>query len=64
MKFLPDFLPKIAHSRPHLTLAIVIGAVVLPLLPGDWRWLSRVLTAWDVVVWVYLTTMGLSLIHI
>ncbi|SEN53567.1 Uncharacterized membrane protein [Duganella sp. CF517] len=58
MKSLPNFLPKIAHSRPHLTLAIVLGAVVLPFLPGHWRWLSRVLTAWDVTVWTYLATMG------
>lgn len=51
-------LPRIAHSRPHLTFAIVLGAVVLPLLPSHWRWLSRVLTAWDVTVWVYLATMA------
>jgi uncharacterized membrane protein len=58
MKRLPNFLPNIAHSRPHLTFAVALGAVVLPLLPGGWPWLSRVLTAWDVTVWMYLATMA------
>jgi uncharacterized membrane protein len=52
------FLPRIAHTRPHLTFAVVLGAVVLPLLPGHFPWLTRVLMAWDVTVWTYLATMG------
>ena len=52
------FLPRIAHTRPHLTFAVVLGAIVLFLLPEQWRWVSRVLAAWDVTVWVYLFTMG------
>ena len=50
-------LPGLFHSRPHLSLAIVVGAAVLPLLPSGWDWPTRLLTAWDVMVWLYLATM-------
>lgn len=50
-------LPRIIHSRPHLSLAVAVGALVWPFLPDAWRWLTRVLTAWDVAVWLYLVTM-------
>jgi uncharacterized membrane protein len=56
-------LPRIIHSRPHLSLSVVLGAVVWPLLPDDWHALTRVLTAWDVTVWSYLVTMVWSMLH-
>lgn len=56
-------LPRIIHSRPHLSLSVVLGAVVWPLLPDDWHALTRMLTAWDVTVWSYLVTMVWSMLH-
>jgi uncharacterized membrane protein len=41
----------------------VLGAVVYPFLPDHWRWLSRVLTAWDVTIWTYLITMGAMMLR-
>ena len=46
------------RSRPHLSLAIVIGVVAGVLLPSSWELMTRVLTAWNVAVWLYLLTMG------
>ena len=50
-------LPSIIHSRPHLSVAIVLGAVAAPLLPDAWPWLSRLLVSWDILVWSYLAMM-------
>lgn len=49
------------RSRPHLSLAILLGLVVWPLLPSDWEVMTRLLTAWNVAVWAYLLTMGVML---
>lgn len=46
------------RSRPHLSLAIVIGVAAGVLLPSGWELMTRVLTAWNIAVWLYLTTMG------
>jgi len=51
-------LPAIIHSRPHLSLAIVLGAAAYPLVPGDWPWTARLLACWDVLAWTYLLMMG------
>ena len=56
-------LPRIIHSRPHLSFSVVLGAVLWPLLPEDWHPLTRVLTAWDMTVWSYLVTMLWSMLH-
>ena len=56
-------LPGIIHSRPHLSIAVVLGALVAPLLPDDWPWLLRLLTAWDVVVWSYLAMMTVMMLR-
>jgi uncharacterized membrane protein len=56
-------LPGIIHSRPHLSVAVVLGALTAPLLPADWPWLSRLLTAWDVVVWSYLAMMTVMMLR-
>lgn len=50
-------LPRLIHSRPHLSLAIVLGAATWPFLPHEWQALTRLLVAWDVTVWTYLATM-------
>jgi uncharacterized membrane protein len=56
-------LPSIIHSRPHLSVAIVLGALAAPCLPADWPWLLRLLTAWDVVVWSYLAMMTVMMLR-
>jgi uncharacterized membrane protein len=50
-------LSRFFHTRPHLMLAIALGAIVGPLLPDDWHVITRILTAWNVGVWSYLLTM-------
>jgi uncharacterized membrane protein len=42
------------RSRPHLSLAIALGACAAPLLPEAWRPVTRALVAWDIAVWAYL----------
>lgn len=51
-------LPSIIHSRPHLSMAIVLGVVAGPFLPDDWPWLTQALACWDILVWTYLAMMG------
>lgn len=50
------------RSRPHLSLAFLLGAVVWALLPASWHGMTRVLTAWNVGVWAYLVTMAVMLV--
>jgi uncharacterized membrane protein len=45
---------RIARAHPRLLASIVIGAVVISLLPPDWRTVTRLLVGWDVGVLVYL----------
>lgn len=45
------------RSRPHLSLAVVIGIAAGFLLPDQWHDMTRLLTAWNVAVWFYLVTM-------
>ena len=56
-------LPRIIHSRPHLSLAIALGAIAWPLLPNGWAWLTRLLSAWDIAVWTYLATMAWMMVR-
>lgn len=46
------------RSRPHLSLAIVIGVLISPILPAAWPWITRLLVTWDVAVWLYLLSVG------
>lgn len=46
------------RSRPRLTGAVVLGCVIGPLMPHAWPWLTRVLSTWDIAVWVYLAAMS------
>ncbi|WP_332854612.1 DUF1345 domain-containing protein [Duganella sp. S19_KUP01_CR8] len=56
-------LPGIIHSRPHLSLAVALGAIVGPLLPQSWPLLARLLTGWNIAVWSYLLTMGWMMVR-
>jgi uncharacterized membrane protein len=46
------------HARPHLSLAIALGALTGPFLPDTLPPSTRILICWDVAVWAYLLTMG------
>lgn len=54
----PLALPSIIHSRPHLSLSLVLAVAAAPLLPAAWPWMTRLLACWDILVWTYLVTMG------
>ncbi len=56
-------LPGIIHSRPHLSLAVALGASVGPLLPHSWPLLARLLTGWNITVWSYLLMMGWMMVR-
>lgn len=60
---LPASLQRFIHSRPHLILAVLLGAVLGPMLPAAWPWLTRLLTAWDAAIWFYLLTMGTMMLR-
>jgi len=51
-------LPRIIHTRPHLSLAIALGALASLAMPDRWPWLSQILACWDITVWSYLLMMG------
>jgi len=46
-------------GAPAPVLAACIGAVLIALLPADWRWSTRLLVGWDIGVAVYLVLAGL-----
>jgi uncharacterized membrane protein len=50
-------LHRFIRSRPHLTLAIALGAAVGVLWPDSHPWLRRALIGWNAGVWVYLVGM-------
>ncbi len=52
------FLRHFIHNRPHLTLAIALGAAVGLLWPDSLPWLRRTLVGWNAGVWSYLLVMG------
>jgi uncharacterized membrane protein len=43
--------------RPHLSIAVALGAVAGMLLPSTWSLATRLLGAWDIGVWSYLAGM-------
>jgi len=53
-----SFLRHLIHNRPHLTLAIALGAAVGLLWPESHPWLRRALVGWNAGVWSYLLGMG------
>lgn len=51
-------LPRIIHTRPHLSAALALGTATGLLLPASWPLLTCLLTAWNVTVWSYLAMMA------
>lgn len=52
-----NLLHRFVRSRPHLTLAIALGAVVALALPETSPVMRRALVSWNVGVWAYLVAM-------
>jgi uncharacterized membrane protein len=50
-------LRQFISSRPHLTVAILFGAVVALMLPNSLAIMTRALVAWNAAVWSYLIAM-------
>jgi uncharacterized membrane protein len=48
---------RFIRIRPHLSAAVVLGAVASLFLPSTWMPVTRMLAAWDVGVWAYLASM-------
>jgi len=46
------------RARPRLFLAILAGAGSGFVLPSQWDMVTRVLTGWNVTVWIYLALVG------
>lgn len=44
--------------RPRLSIAFLLGGAIFFILPAEWPYLSRALTAWNVAVWGYPILMG------
>jgi len=51
-------LPRILHTRPHLSAALALGMATGLLLPASWPLATCLLTAWNVTVWSYLLLMA------
>lgn len=54
---------RFIRSRPHLSLSIAIGVAAGFVLPSSWASMTRVLTAWDIAVWLYLITMAAMMLR-
>jgi uncharacterized membrane protein len=52
------FLQHLIRNRPHLTLAIALGAAVGLLWPDSRSWMQRALIGWNAGTWSYLTGMS------
>jgi uncharacterized membrane protein len=48
------YLLRLVRSRPRLFNGFAIALLVMPMLPSQWRWATRVLVAWDVGIASYL----------
>lgn len=51
-------LRRLAHHRPRLFIAILIAVLTGFLLPSEWQFITRVLTAWNTGVWIYLLSIS------
>lgn len=45
---------QVLRARPRLFIALAVGLLSLPLLPGQWRGVTQALAAWNIAVWLYL----------
>jgi uncharacterized membrane protein len=55
-------LPRSLLVRPRLLIALGAVAVLALVLPGDWRWATRLLIAWDAGTVLYLGLLSTTLI--
>lgn len=55
-------LPRSLLVRPRLLIALGAVAVLALVLPGDWRWVTRLLIAWDAGAVLYLGLMATTLL--
>lgn len=47
-----------SHPHPRLLIAVILGTCTGFLLPDQWRSVTQVLVAWNIMVWSYLSLMG------
>ncbi len=47
--------------HPRLSAAVLIGLATGFLVPGEWQLMTRVLSGWNVAVWLYLIQMAVIL---
>ena len=55
-------LPRSLLLRPRLAVAVGATALIALLLPGDWRWTTRLMIAWDVGAVLYLATLSTTML--
>jgi uncharacterized membrane protein len=46
------------RARPRLALSLALGITIALLLPGNYRWVTRLLLGWNAAVWLYLVLIG------
>lgn len=51
-------LPRSLRRRPRLLVALAAISLVALLLPGDWRWTTRLMIAWDTGAVLYLALLS------
>lgn len=52
------FARHLIHFHPRLVVAVVIGLATGFLVPSEWLSMTRLLTGWNVAVWLYLLQMA------
>lgn len=55
-------LPRSLLVRPRLLMALAAMTALALLLPGDWRWTTRLLVAWDVGTVFYLGLLAATML--
>jgi len=55
------YVPHSLALRPRLLVALAAGALLTLLLPGDWRWATRLLVAWDAGAILYLGLLATTM---
>jgi uncharacterized membrane protein len=53
--------PRSLLLRPRLLVALAALGLLTVLLPGDWRWATRFLVAWDVGALLYLVLLSTTM---
>jgi len=48
------YVVRILRARPRMFTAAAVMLVLVAVLPGHWRWVTRLLVAWDVAVALFL----------